>query len=112
MIPETRALQQRTGLVNRKGTEWAYTCLWKIVTGVTSNRHNEKTAVPAPGTVSQPRAWLGSKYVLNKPHMPPTFCVQHTILSSAGSVNLLGEALASLLVRGPFLNARSWTWLA
>eukprot|EP00983_Pelagomonas_calceolata_P048383 1141031-Pelagomonas_calceolata.AAC.1 len=23
-----------------------------------------------------------------------------------------GEALASLLVRGPFLNARSWTWLA
>eukprot|EP00983_Pelagomonas_calceolata_P116901 1160364-Pelagomonas_calceolata.AAC.1 len=22
-----------------------------------------------------------------------------------------GEALASLLVRGPFLNARSWTWL-
>eukprot|EP00983_Pelagomonas_calceolata_P065170 1148468-Pelagomonas_calceolata.AAC.4 len=24
----------------------------------------------------------------------------------------LGEALASLQVRGPFLNARSWTWLA
>eukprot|EP00983_Pelagomonas_calceolata_P056216 1144492-Pelagomonas_calceolata.AAC.1 len=25
---------------------------------------------------------------------------------------ILGEALASLLLRGPFLNARSWTWLA
>eukprot|EP00983_Pelagomonas_calceolata_P017164 537930-Pelagomonas_calceolata.AAC.1 len=24
----------------------------------------------------------------------------------------LGEALASLLVRGPFLNTHSWTWLA
>eukprot|EP00983_Pelagomonas_calceolata_P020737 651581-Pelagomonas_calceolata.AAC.1 len=33
-------------------------------------------------------------------------------LVKAGPVNLLGEALASLLVRGPFLNARSWTWLA
>eukprot|EP00983_Pelagomonas_calceolata_P046349 1140115-Pelagomonas_calceolata.AAC.12 len=27
-------------------------------------------------------------------------------------VYLHGKALASLLVRGPFLNARSWTWLA
>eukprot|EP00983_Pelagomonas_calceolata_P093861 1157822-Pelagomonas_calceolata.AAC.19 len=31
---------------------------------------------------------------------------------AACHVNLLGEALASLLVRGPFLNARSQTWPA
>eukprot|EP00983_Pelagomonas_calceolata_P063735 1147852-Pelagomonas_calceolata.AAC.1 len=30
----------------------------------------------------------------------------------AGPVKLLNEALACLLVWGPFLNARSWTWLA
>eukprot|EP00983_Pelagomonas_calceolata_P121079 1160765-Pelagomonas_calceolata.AAC.7 len=32
--------------------------------------------------------------------------------SLAGPVNLLGEALARLLVRGPNLNARSQTWPA
>eukprot|EP00983_Pelagomonas_calceolata_P013413 429245-Pelagomonas_calceolata.AAC.1 len=38
--------------------------------------------------------------------------VELSAWKQAEPVNLLGEALASLLDRGPFLNARSWTWLA
>eukprot|EP00967_Tisochrysis_lutea_P103193 scaffold155674_cov19-Tisochrysis_lutea.AAC.2 len=41
-------------------------------------------------------------------------CVLYLALhvSCLHAVDLLGEALASLLVRGPFLNARSQTWPA
>eukprot|EP00983_Pelagomonas_calceolata_P078569 1154305-Pelagomonas_calceolata.AAC.12 len=45
-----------------------------------------------------------------------TFCITCFLSTpsflEAGPVSLLGGALASLLIREPFLSARSWTWLA